>query len=49
MRKLLKLGFTTLMLRLAKSILAFNSKPIKIISEFKYNHSITMISVPMEP
>lgn len=38
-----------LMLRFDKSTLAFNSKPINKIKEFKYNQIISTINTLMEP
>ena len=45
----LNIGFATFILRLEKSILAFNSKPINKISEFRYNQSISITNVPIDP
>jgi hypothetical protein len=45
----LNMGFATFILRLEKSMLAFNSKPINKIRLFKYSQSINMIKAPSEP
>jgi hypothetical protein len=47
--KVLNLGFTILILRFESSMLAFNSKPSRMISELRYNQIIITIRVPIEP